>query len=173
LRKYYFTYKSANKKSRWLYDEATSKWTRKKTTAYSDAFLDKFIRTIFNLVFVSLCLFWVFLNLPFAGVVFAFDRGKILLGSTWLMYFLIMLSINKMISSTFNFFLTGTIITTIMLVFSDLIINKYNTVIYNFFLYASIICFLYILIIRYIKRLTIRKNKPQKQLKDPMNPRNF
>ncbi len=45
--------------------------------------------------------------------------------------------------------------------------------IYNFFLYASIICILYLFIIRYIKYLTNRKVKPKKQLKDPMDVRNF
>ena len=173
MRKHYFVFNDAKKKSRWLYSGRTNSWQKTKPVAYSDIFIDKFVRTIFYFSFLSFCLLGVFLNLPFAGVSFAFARGKIILGVAWILYFLIMLTLNRMIKSPFSFFIFGTAISSIMLIFSDVTLKKYNTEIYNFFLYASIICILYLLIIRHIKYITNRKVKPKKQLKDTMDVRNF
>jgi hypothetical protein len=171
--KYHFIFKKANKSTRWLYNDKTNRWKKARTIRYSERFLDSFTKTVFSLMFVVFCLYMMFANLPFTGIFKAFSKGETMPFLIWVFYFMSILSINRAVKSNVLFFMIGSFISALMLVFSDMLMEKYNTVILNYIIYGVALCLLYILLIRLIKRLINRKTNPEKIPKKKLNIRSF
>jgi hypothetical protein len=173
LYRYYFKFRNKDKKVRWIYDRETDIWKKSRSSSYSDNFLNAFIVALLAFALFGSSLVIIFINLPFAGAVFALFEGEPLLLLVWVLYFIIMIAINKFTKSWWRFFIIGILASTLILFFSDILMNEYDTVFYYYLIYGFAICVLYLCFVRVLSYILRRRIPPKKPPKDKVKLSSF